>query len=113
MTRRAGAGSRLKRRPMRAGRPASIMGRSSRTMAAYSTRFITTRAKSNVSLDRQDTIGKGGMREQTRPAMRPYLAATRDFASGGATPRQFLEQSLELLEAWEPRIGAFVCTNLP
>ncbi|MFY9772014.1 MAG: amidase family protein, partial [Xanthobacteraceae bacterium] len=63
--------------------------------------------------DLQDTIGRSGMREQTRPAMRPYLAATRNFASGGATPRQFLEQSLELLEAWEPRIGAFVCTNLP
>jgi Asp-tRNA(Asn)/Glu-tRNA(Gln) amidotransferase A subunit family amidase len=66
-----------------------------------------------VSLDRQDTIGTGGMREQTRPAMRPYLAATRNFAAGSATPRQFLEQSLELLDAWEPRVGAFVCTNLP
>jgi Asp-tRNA(Asn)/Glu-tRNA(Gln) amidotransferase A subunit family amidase len=66
-----------------------------------------------VSLDQQDTIGTGGMREQTRPAMRPYLAATRNFAAGGATPRQFLEQSLELLDAWEPRVGAFVCTNLP
>jgi Asp-tRNA(Asn)/Glu-tRNA(Gln) amidotransferase A subunit family amidase len=66
-----------------------------------------------VSLDRQDTIGTGGMREQTRPAMRPYLAATRNFAAGSATPRQFLEQSLELLDAWEPRVGAFVCINLP
>ena len=45
--------------------------------------------------------------------MRPYLAATRDFASGKATPRQFLERSLELLEDWEPRIGAFAYTNLP
>jgi Asp-tRNA(Asn)/Glu-tRNA(Gln) amidotransferase A subunit family amidase len=53
------------------------------------------------------------MQEQSKPAMRPYLAATRDFASGKATPRQFLERSLELLEGWEPRIGAFVCTNLP
>jgi Asp-tRNA(Asn)/Glu-tRNA(Gln) amidotransferase A subunit family amidase len=53
------------------------------------------------------------MREQTRPAMRSYLAASRDFASSNATPRQFLERSLELLESWEPRIGAFVCTNLP
>jgi Asp-tRNA(Asn)/Glu-tRNA(Gln) amidotransferase A subunit family amidase len=53
------------------------------------------------------------MREQTKPAMRPYLAATRAFGSGPATPRQFLEQSLELLRAWEPRIGAFVCTDLP
>ena len=53
------------------------------------------------------------MREQTMPAMRPYHAATRTFASGSATARQFLEQSLELLDAWEPRVGAFVCTNLP
>ena len=36
--------------------------------------------------------------------------AAPDFAS---TPRQFLERSLELLEHWEPRIGAFVCTDLP
>ena len=64
-----------------------------------------------MSLDRQDTTGSSGI--DASPAMRPYLAATRNFASGRATPRQFLEQSLELLETWEPRIGAFVCTNLP
>src|SRR5580698_1842964 len=51
--------------------------------------------------------------EQTKPVMRPYLAATKDFASGKQTPRQFLEDSLALLDQWEPRIGAFVCTNLP
>jgi Asp-tRNA(Asn)/Glu-tRNA(Gln) amidotransferase A subunit family amidase len=51
--------------------------------------------------------------EQTRPVMRPYLAAARNFASGKETPRQFLERSLDLLDLWEPRIGAFVCTNLP
>jgi Asp-tRNA(Asn)/Glu-tRNA(Gln) amidotransferase A subunit family amidase len=51
--------------------------------------------------------------DQTKPAMRPYLAATKEFASGARTPRQFLEDSLALLEQWEPRIGAFVCTNLP
>jgi Asp-tRNA(Asn)/Glu-tRNA(Gln) amidotransferase A subunit family amidase len=50
--------------------------------------------------------------EQTKPVMRPYLAATKEFATGKLTPRQFLEQSLALLEQWEPRIGAFVCTNL-
>src|SRR5579872_4438119 len=50
---------------------------------------------------------------QTKPVMRPYLAATAEFASGKQTPRQFLEDSLALLEQWEPRIGAFVCTNLP
>src|SRR5580658_1975142 len=53
------------------------------------------------------------MAEPTKPALRPYLAAARDFASGKQTPRQFLERSLELLELWEPRIGSFVCTNLP
>jgi Asp-tRNA(Asn)/Glu-tRNA(Gln) amidotransferase A subunit family amidase len=45
--------------------------------------------------------------------MRSYLAATRNFASGADTPRQFLEQSIALLERWEPRLGAFVCANLP
>jgi Asp-tRNA(Asn)/Glu-tRNA(Gln) amidotransferase A subunit family amidase len=53
------------------------------------------------------------MREHAKPAMRSYLAATRNFVSGNTTPRQFLERSLELLESWEPRIGAFVCTDLP
>jgi len=45
--------------------------------------------------------------------MRSYLAARKEFAAGARTPRQFLEDSLSLLEQWEPRIGAFVCTNLP
>jgi Asp-tRNA(Asn)/Glu-tRNA(Gln) amidotransferase A subunit family amidase len=52
------------------------------------------------------------MPEQNKPVMRPYLARTKNFASGAQTPRQFLEASLALLEQWEPRIGAFVCTNL-
>jgi Asp-tRNA(Asn)/Glu-tRNA(Gln) amidotransferase A subunit family amidase len=51
--------------------------------------------------------------EQKKPAMRSYLAAAHDFASGAQTPRQFLEDTLALFEHWEPRIGAFVCTNLP
>jgi Asp-tRNA(Asn)/Glu-tRNA(Gln) amidotransferase A subunit family amidase len=51
--------------------------------------------------------------DQTKPVMRPYLAATKDFAAGARTPRQFLEDALALLDHWEPRIGAFVCTNLP
>ena len=50
--------------------------------------------------------------EQTRPAVRSYLAAARNFQSGSETPRRFLDESLALLERWEPRIGAFVCTNL-
>src|SRR5579864_392872 len=51
--------------------------------------------------------------DQTKPVMRPYLAAARNFAAGKETPREFLEKSLALLDQWEPRIGAFVCTNLP
>jgi Asp-tRNA(Asn)/Glu-tRNA(Gln) amidotransferase A subunit family amidase len=51
--------------------------------------------------------------DQKKPEMRSYLAAAEDFSSGARTPRQFLEESLELLNQWEPRIGAFVCTNLP
>jgi Asp-tRNA(Asn)/Glu-tRNA(Gln) amidotransferase A subunit family amidase len=51
--------------------------------------------------------------DQTKPAMRPYLAAVQNFASGKETPREFLEKSLALLDQWEPRIGAFVCTNVP
>ncbi|HEY2533997.1 MAG TPA: amidase [Xanthobacteraceae bacterium] len=47
------------------------------------------------------------------PVMRSYLDATRKFASLAQTPRQFLEESLALLAAWEPRIGCFACTNLP
>ena len=48
-----------------------------------------------------------------KPTMRSYLDATKNFASGKETPRAFLERSLALLDSWEPRIGAFVCTNLP
>ena len=68
-----------------------------------------------MSRDLEHAIASDGtrIREQAKPAMRSYLAAARNFASGNATPRQFLERSLELLESWEPRIGAFVCTNLP
>jgi Asp-tRNA(Asn)/Glu-tRNA(Gln) amidotransferase A subunit family amidase len=50
---------------------------------------------------------------EQKPVARPFLAASQNFASGAQTPRQFLEQSLALLDSWEPRIGAFVCTNLP
>ena len=60
-----------------------------------------------------DTEREHAGAEQTKPVMRPYLAAANVFASGKQTPRQFLERSLALLEQWEPRIGAFVCTNLP
>jgi len=51
--------------------------------------------------------------EQKKPVMRPYLSVAREFVSGKQTPREFLEASLALLEQWEPKIGAFVCTNVP
>src|SRR6202030_2178364 len=51
--------------------------------------------------------------DKTKPVMRPYLAAAQKFSSGKQTPREFLEESLTLLEQWEPKIGAFVCTNVP
>ncbi len=51
--------------------------------------------------------------EQIKPALRSYLAATPSFAAGKETPRQFLERSLEVLDYWEPQIGAFVATALP
>ena len=50
---------------------------------------------------------------EQKPVARPFLAVAQNFASGAQTPRHFLEQSLALLDSWEPRIGAFVCTNLP
>ena len=46
------------------------------------------------------------------PTMRPYLPATAAFAGGTDSPRGFLERCLADLEAWEPRIGAFVTLNL-
>jgi Asp-tRNA(Asn)/Glu-tRNA(Gln) amidotransferase A subunit family amidase len=48
-----------------------------------------------------------------KPAKRPYLAATKRFASGEDTPREFLERGLKELEWWEPQIGAFVNLNIP
>src|SRR6516162_5548003 len=49
----------------------------------------------------------------TTPVLRPYLPATKDFAAGKDSPRDFLERCLAALDAWEPRIGAFVTLNLP
>ena len=49
---------------------------------------------------------------ETKPRMRPYLPATADFASGKDSPRAFLERRLVQLDAWEPKIGAFVTLNL-
>ena len=44
--------------------------------------------------------------------MRPFLPATANFASGKDTPRAFLERCIVDLDAWEPKIGAFVTLNL-
>lgn len=46
------------------------------------------------------------------PESRPYLAATAAFKTGDDTPRKFLERCLDDLAAWEPKIGAFVHTNI-
>jgi Asp-tRNA(Asn)/Glu-tRNA(Gln) amidotransferase A subunit family amidase len=48
-----------------------------------------------------------------RPQMRPFLPATADFASGKDSVRAFLERCIATLDAWEPKIGAFVALNLP
>src|SRR6202521_1359632 len=50
--------------------------------------------------------------EPMTPAMRPYLPATADFAAGRDSPRRFLERCLAALDAWEPKVGAFVPLNL-
>jgi Asp-tRNA(Asn)/Glu-tRNA(Gln) amidotransferase A subunit family amidase len=44
--------------------------------------------------------------------MRPFLPATADFASGKHSAREFLERCIADLDAWEPKIGAFVTLNL-
>jgi Asp-tRNA(Asn)/Glu-tRNA(Gln) amidotransferase A subunit family amidase len=46
------------------------------------------------------------------PVMRPYLPATAHFAAGKDSPREFLERCIAALEAWEPKISAFVTLNL-
>ena len=46
------------------------------------------------------------------PQAKPFLAAAAQFAGGHDTPRAYLERCLDALAAWEPKIGAFVHTNL-
>src|ERR1700728_1269755 len=48
----------------------------------------------------------------TKPRMQPFLPATADFARGKDSPREFLERCIAQLDAWEPKIGAFVTLNL-
>jgi Asp-tRNA(Asn)/Glu-tRNA(Gln) amidotransferase A subunit family amidase len=50
--------------------------------------------------------------EIATPVMRPYVPATREFATGEESPRVFLERCLAAVDAWEPTIGAFVTVNL-
>ena len=50
--------------------------------------------------------------ETKTPTLRPYMPATAGFAGGKDSPREFLERSIATLEAWEPKIGAFVTLNL-
>ncbi len=47
-----------------------------------------------------------------KPRMQPFLPATADFVSGKDSPRQFLERCIAEIDAWEPKIGAFVTLNL-
>jgi Asp-tRNA(Asn)/Glu-tRNA(Gln) amidotransferase A subunit family amidase len=46
------------------------------------------------------------------PQAKPYLGAAVQFANGHDTPRAYLERCLDALAVWEPKIGAFVHTNL-
>jgi Asp-tRNA(Asn)/Glu-tRNA(Gln) amidotransferase A subunit family amidase len=47
-----------------------------------------------------------------KPRMQPFLPATADFVSGKDSPREFLERCVAQIDAWEPKIGAFVTLNL-
>ena len=50
--------------------------------------------------------------DSIKPRMLPFLPATADFVGGKDSPREFLERCIADLEAWEPKIGAFVTLNL-
>ncbi len=50
--------------------------------------------------------------QTSRPRKRPFLAATKLFASGEATPRDFLDHCLADLADWEPQVGAFVAFDI-
>ena len=46
------------------------------------------------------------------PEARPFLAASKGFSDATDSPRAFLERCIEVIDAQEARIGAFVATNL-
>ena len=48
----------------------------------------------------------------TIPKRRSFLAASESFEKGTDTPRAFLERCIETIEEQDPRITAFVTTNL-
>jgi Asp-tRNA(Asn)/Glu-tRNA(Gln) amidotransferase A subunit family amidase len=50
--------------------------------------------------------------EAMKARMQPFLPATADFTNGKDSPREFLERCITDLEAWEPKIDAFVTLNL-
>jgi Asp-tRNA(Asn)/Glu-tRNA(Gln) amidotransferase A subunit family amidase len=50
--------------------------------------------------------------QKNRPALRPFLAATQDFAAGKTTPRQFLEGCLAEFANREKQVGAFVTFDI-
>jgi len=50
--------------------------------------------------------------EKRKLATKPYLSATRRFADGSDSPREFLERCLAEITALEPKIGAFVHLNI-
>src|SRR5690242_19955820 len=47
-----------------------------------------------------------------KAAVRPFLSAAEKFRTGEDTPRAFLDRALAALDVWEPKISAFVATNL-
>jgi len=47
-----------------------------------------------------------------KPVMRPFLQAAQKFRTGEDTPRAFLDRSLKTFDEWEPKISAFVATNI-
>jgi len=46
------------------------------------------------------------------PQARPFVAAAAQFSSRHDTPRAYLERCLDSFAVWEPKIGAFVNTNI-
>ena len=48
----------------------------------------------------------------TTPEPIPFFSAAQDLASGKDTPRALLERCLARLDAFEPRVGAFVCHDI-